>query len=217
MLCKIALILKKEEKPMVKSMKRALATVLAVALVMAPSMGVFATTVNNTASTTEAVVETVATPSVVGGIKSTVAGAYNVKSLGGVAVVTPVAAIKAAAGMTASETPYIAAYDVTAKKNPASSALLNTIAATQNASVISMVELDLSKKSAGKIVALNNGINIEMRLQLPKSAVVPGARYAVAYVAPGGAFAILPAVVTETGALAFYAKGGQGAYAVIRY
>lgn len=202
---------------MVKTMKRTLATVLAVVTVMAPAMSISATTVNNTAKA-EATVETVvATPSTVGGVKSTVAGFYNVKSLAGVAVATPVTTLKAAAGLKAGETPRITAYDLTAKKNPASSAVLNAIAASQNASVISALELDFTKASAGKIVALDSNLNIEMRLQLPKSAVVPGANYAVAYVAPGGAFAILPAVVTESGVLAFYAKGGQGAYAVIRY
>ena len=202
---------------MVKTMKRTLATVLAVVTVMAPAMSISATTVNNTAKA-EATVETVvATPSTVGGVKSTVAGFYNVKSLAGVAVATPVTTLKAAAGLKAGETPRITAYDLTAKKNPASSAVLNAIAASQNATVISALELDFTKASAGKIVALDSNLNIEMRLQLPKSAVVPGANYAVAYVAPGGAFAILPAVVTESGVLAFYAKGGQGAYAVIRY
>ena len=205
---------------MVKTMKRTLATVLAVVTVMAPAMSISATTVNNTAkaeAVAEATVETVVTPSTVGGVKSTVAGFYNVKSLAGVAVATPVTTLKAAAGLKAGETPRITAYDLTAKKNPASSAVLNAIAASQNASVISALELDFTKASAGKIVALDSNLNIEMRLQLPKSAVVPGANYAVAYVAPGGAFAILPAVVTESGVLAFYAKGGQGAYAVIRY
>ena len=205
---------------MVKTMKRTLATVLAVVTVMAPAMSISATTVNNTAkaeAVAEATVETVVTPSTVGGVKSTVAGFYNVKSLAGVAVATPVATLKAAAGLKAGETPRITAYDLTAKKNPASTAVLNAIAASQNATVISALELDFTKASAGKIVALGSDLNIEMRLQLPKSAVVPGANYAVAYVAPGGAFAILPAVVTESGVLAFYAKGGQGAYAVIRY
>ena len=205
---------------MVKTMKRTLATVLAVVTVMAPAMSISATTVNNTAkaeAVAEATVETVVTPSTVGGVKSTVAGFYNVKSLAGVAVATPVTTLKAAAGLKAGETPRITAYDLTAKKNPASSAVLNAIAASQNAAVISALELDFTKASAGKIVALDSNLNIEMRLQLPKSAVVPGANYAVAYVAPGGAFAILPAVVTESGVLAFYAKGGQGAYAVIRY
>ena len=201
---------------MVKTMKRTLATVLAVVTVMAPAMSISATTtVNNTAKAT---VETVvATPSTVGGVKSTVAGFYNVKSLGGVAVATPVATLKTAAGLKAGETPRITAYDLTAKKNPASSAVLKAIATSQKATVISSLELDFTKASAGKIVALGSNLNIEMRMQLPKSAVVPGANYAVAYVAPGGAFAILPAVVNESGVLAFYAKGGQGAYAVIRY
>ena len=202
---------------MVKTMKRTLATVLAVVTVMAPAMSISATTVNNTAKA-EATVETVvATPSTVGGVKSTVAGFYNVKSLAGVAVATPVATLKTAAGLKAGETPRITAYDLSAKKNPASSAVLKAIATSQKATVISALELDFTKASAGKIVALDSNLNIEMRLQLPKSAVVPGANYAVAYVAPGGAFAILPAVVTESGVLAFYAKGGQGAYAVIRY
>ena len=205
---------------MVKTMKRTLATVLAVVTVMAPAMSISATTVNNTAkaeAVAEATVETVVTPSTVGGVKSTVAGFYNVKSLAGVAVATPVATLKTAAGLKAGETPRITAYDLSAKKNPASSAVLNAIATSQKAKVISALELDFTKASAGKIVALDSNLNIEMRLQLPKSAVVPGANYAVAYVAPGGAFAILPAVVTESGVLAFYAKGGQGAYAVIRY
>ena len=203
---------------MVKTMKRTLATVLAVVTVMAPAMSISATTTVNNTAKAEATVETVvATPSTVGGVKSTVAGFYNVKSLAGVAVATPVATLKAAAGLKAGETPRITAYDLTAKKNPESSAVLNAIAASQNAAVISALELDFTKASAGKIVALDSNLNIEMRLQLPKSAVVPGANYAVAYVAPGGAFAILPAVVTESGVLAFYAKGGQGAYAVIRY
>lgn len=203
---------------MVKTMKRTLATVLAVVTVMAPAMSISATTTVNNTAKAEATVETVvATPSTVSGVKSTVAGFYNVKSLAGVAVATPVATLKTAAGLKAGETPRITAYDLSAKKNPASSAVLNAIATSQKAKVISALELDFTKASSGKIVALDSNLNIEMRLQLPKSAVVPGANYAVAYVAPGGAFAILPAVVTESGVLAFYAKGGQGAYAVIRY
>lgn len=217
---------------MVSRMKKSLAVLLAVATVAGSSSTAFAASSSTTpttpceaassveaaASVTSSSVEvaTVPTTSSAAGIKTTVAGAYLAKSVTGLAVTSSVADLKASLGLAANETPYLIAYDLTSKKNPASFAALDAAAASQNATVVAKFELDFAKRAGNKLTMLNGG-KIPMLVGIKVADFVAGANYAVICVTPGGAVSVIPAAVVASGALGFEAVAGQAAYAVVRY
>lgn len=221
---------------MIKRMKKSLVVLLALATVASMSAVAFAvprslppgssdtpivateesTGTSAISATTVVEVPSIPTTSSVAGIKSTVGGAFLAKSVSGVAVTAPVADLKAALGVASNESLYLAVYDVTAKKNPASSALLDAVAASQNAVVVTKIEMDFAKRTGNKLQMLNGGA-VPMLIALNAKDFVAGANYAVVRVAAGGAVSIIPAVVNESGILAFEAVAGQAAYAIIRY
>lgn len=211
---------------MVSRMKKSLAVLLAVATVAGSSLTAFAASSSTTPTTpaeaassvTSSSVEvaTVPTTSSVAGIKTTVAGAYLAKSVTGLAVTSSVADLKASLGLAANETPYLIAYDLTSKKNPASFAALDAAAASQNATVVAKFELDFAKRAGNKLTMLNGG-KIPMLVGIKVADFVAGANYAVICVTPGGAVSVIPATVVASGALSFEAVAGQAAYAVVRY
>lgn len=210
---------------MLNRMKRVLAASLTVALVVAPCAGAYAATETNTSSSTSTSTESttsesvaeVATTSSAGGVTTSTPGVYTAKSVNGSAVATPAATIASAFGLASNEKAYTKVYDLTAKKSPAAAAVLNAVAATQNAAVGPMINIEFGKMTAGKYSLLPKTGAIEMRLALPKNFVQAGATYAVVRVSEGGLFEIIPASVDANGNLAFVTNGGQGAYAVIRY
>lgn len=211
---------------MVSKMKKSLAVLLAVASVAGLSLTAFASSSSTTPTTTAAAaisatsssveIATIPTTSSVAGIKTTVVGAYLAKSVTGLAVTSSVADLKASLGLAANETPYLIAYDLTSKKNPASFAALDAAAASQNATVIAKFELDFAKRAGSKLTMLNGG-KIPMLVGIKASDFVAGANYAVICVTPGGAVSVIPAAVVASGALGFEAVAGQAAYAVVRY
>ena len=217
---------------MLNRMKRVLAATLAVALVMAPCMGVYATTTTNTSSSSSSGSSSgssstseesgtpaaeVPTTSSVGGVRTATAGIYLARSVNGSIVATPAATISAAFGLASNEQPFTKVYDFTAGKSPAAAGVLNAVAATQNATVGPMINIELGKMTDGRYSLLPKTGAIEVRLGLPANFLVAGARYAVIRVSEGGLFEIIPAAVDANGNLAFITNGGQGAYAVIRY
>ena len=212
---------------MLNRMKRVLAASLAVALVMAPCIGAYATTTTNTSSSsgsssststeTETPAPEVPTTSSVGGVKTATAGVYMAKSVNGSAVSTPAASISAAFGLASNEKPYTKVYDFSPKKSTEANKLLDAIAATQGAVVGPKINIEFGKMTAGKYSLLPKTGAIEMRLGLPGNFFVAGAKYAVIRVSEGGIHEIIPAAVDANGNLAFFTNGGQGAYAIIRY
>lgn len=213
-----------------RSLKKVLSVVLATSMVMAMGVFTFATpTQTNTdpapAATVEptpAVVEEtpapVVTETTVAGVKSTVEGSVVAKSIEAFAIAAPKAELAANYGLAQGETAVVAVSDFDSKGSKAAQNVISFVASSQNAVVGPSININLAKKSGGKLVALaQDGAQVPTFISLPKKFYTPGATYAVICVRPGGGFSILPAAVDANGNLAFFITGGQGTYSVIKY
>ena len=171
---------------------------------------------SDSSSAAEAVAVT--TTSTVSGVgTSTVAGAYSVNTLAGVAIRESAAAIAAEAGLSANEKAYVRAYDITAKKSPAAFASINAAAASVGGTVIGAVNIDLGKLSGGKFAQLAAGVSVPTTIGIPGGKVDASKTYAVVKVLPGGATEILADQDTNPNTVTFNITGGLAAYAVIAY
>ncbi len=196
-----------------KSLKKVLATALALSLVMAPVMGVNASTDNNApseGSSTSVSAEVAATiPETstisVGGkyMTSTVKGAYMSKTIPGTVVVTDKATLAAGYGLVPGEQPYVRVYDISEAKS---------------GTVVATVNVELGKLAGGKFSLLEpGGAPITMAFGIPKNAVKPGYAYAMICVRPGGVIEVLPDLDADPNTVTFSTTGGLGAYAMIMY
>ena len=231
---------KEEKKMKSKSLKKALAAMLALSLVMAPVMGVSAApgtsgndatgkvTTNSNASTesntsvsaAEAVVIPATSSVKVGGkvLVTTIKGAYMSKTIPGTVVMTDKAAIAAAYGLAAGEQPYVRIYDISEKKSPAALASINAAAGAVGGTVVATVNMELGKLAGGKFSLLaQGGAPITMVFGIPKTAVKAGYAYAMLCVRPGGMVEVLPDLDTDPNTITFNTTGGLGAYAMIMY
>lgn len=211
--------------------KKLMVGALTAALVMAPAMGVFAssTTSGSTETTVEKAVAastsgeitTVAeipSTSTVAGVKSTVSGVYLATSVNGSVVTTAAAAISEAYGLTGSEKPYAKFSNLDPKKSPLAKQAIDLAAASQGAVVGPMLNVELGKMSGGKYSLLPaDGAAIRLSFGIPKSFAQDGKTYAVIVVRAGGAVSILPDVDTNPATVTFDTTGGAGAYAIIKY
>ncbi len=207
-----------------KIVKKVLAVAMAASMVVMPlTVGATDSSSSSSDSTTVTAAEAagVTTTSTVnaGGtvLKSSTAGAYSVKTLSGVAVKSTVSEIKAAAGMAANETPFVKAYDITAKKSPAAYASINSAAESMGATVTGAVNIDLGKVTGGKYTELPAGVSVPTTIGIPGGKVDPTKTYAVVKVLPGGATEILQDQDTNPNTVTFNITGGLAAYAVIAY
>lgn len=212
-----------------KTLKKVLAAALAMSLVMAPVVGVNASTNNNapvdegsgSSATTEQVVEAPRTSTVsVGGrvLTSTVKGAYMSVKIPGTVVITDKATLAAGYGIGAGETPYVRVYDITEKNSPAAMASINAVAGAIGGNVVGTVNLELGKMAGGKFSLLaQGGAPISMVFGIPKNAVRPGYAYAMVCIRPGGAYEILPDLDADPNTVTFNTTGGLGAYAIVAY
>lgn len=215
----------------VSVIKKLMMAALTASLVMAPAMGVFAsttaggstaTTVEDTvAASTSGEVTTVAeipSASSVAGVASTVTGAYLATSVSGTAITTGVAAIKEGYGLTGSEKPYAKFANLDAKKSPLAKQAIDLAAASQGAVVGPMLNVELGKMSGGKYSLLPaDGPAIRLSFGIPKSFAQDGKTYAVVVVRPGGVVSILTDIDTNPNTVTFDTTGGAGAYAIIKY
>ena len=211
-----------------KSLKKVLATALALSLVMAPVMGVNASTDNNApseGSSTSVSAEVAATiPETstisVGGkyMTSTVKGAYMSKTIPGTVVVTDKATLAAGYGLVPGEQPYVRVYDISEAKSPAAMASINAAAGAVGGTVVATVNVELGKLAGGKFSLLEpGGAPITMAFGIPKDAVKPGYAYAMICVRPGGIIEVLPDLDADPNTVTFSTTGGLGAYAMIMY
>lgn len=211
-----------------KSLKKVLATALALSLVMAPVMGVNATTTNSNSSTDSntsvSAAETVTIPVTssvsVGGklLTTTVKGAYMSKAIPGTVVMTDKAALSAAYGLAAGEQPYVRIYDISEKKSPAAMASINAAAGAVGGTVVATVNMEQGKLAGGKFSLLaQGGAPITMVFGIPKTAVKAGYAYAMICVRPGGMIEVLPDLDADPNTVTFNTTGGLGAYAMIMY
>ena len=225
-----------------KLMKKVLATTLAATLLVAPAITAGATTDSSSAPTPSATapaatapaatsstssgggsqstpepsaVERAGSVSVAGTvIKSDVAGAYWVKTLAGVAVRQSSATIKTAAGLANNETPFVRAYDITAKKSPAAFASFEGAAAAVGGTVLGAVNIDLGKLADRKFSSLDAGVKVPTTIGVANA---NGRTLAVVKVVPGGATEILQDQDDNPDTVTFDIQGGLAAYAVIAF
>lgn len=223
----------------VKFTKRILSGALAFALVMAPSIGAFATnnpgTVNPgnvsgntvsssdntgsgsfTASTVE-VFKQVQSTSTVAGVKSTVGGAYLLQKGVAVAVTTPSANISQAFELGAGETPYVKAFDMDVKKSNLAKASLDMAAAAFGGTNVGYIQMEIGKMTNGEYSLLQAGPDVTISFSIPAEAQSAGARYAVIRVVEGGAFTLLENTSTTPGVVSFTTTGGAAAYAIVKF
>lgn len=205
------------------SIKKSLATVLAVCLVIGSTMTVCAAPSSSQASASSggaaAVVTT--TPSLmINGVKavSTVKGLYAAKSVQGAVVLTPLAELKAAYGMGADQTPYLIMMDTDTKKSHLAMDSLNAAAVALGATMGPVVNINLGAMTAGKFAPLSaDGADVAFTVGLPKTFVQADANYAVICVRQGGAVSVLYDTDTDPNTVTFNMKGGLGCYAIVKY
>lgn len=146
-------------------------------------------------------------------VRSTIAGTTIVKSLQGVAVITPMADIKASLGLTGSQTPYMIAYDTSAKKSPLAMNCVNAAIEAAGGTFVTAINVDLCAKENGRIVKLSNG-SAAMVAGLPKTANQSKSYYVVC-VQPGGVITILQDQDTNPATVTFEIKAGLATYAIV--
>ena len=223
-----------------KSMKKVLAAALALSLVMAPVVGVNASSVSGNSSvsgsstsnrptdeasstsvsTAEAVeIPTTSSVTVNGQVlTTTVKGAYMSKTVPGTVVVTAADTIAANYGLEAGEQPYVRIYDINEDNSPAALASINAAADAIGGTVVATVNIELGKLSGGKFALLaQGGAPIAMTFGIPRNMVNAGYTYAMICVRPGGAVEILPDQDLDPNTVTFATTGGLGAYALIAY
>lgn len=212
--------------------KKSLVCALTAALVMAPVMGVSAREVTTdpptndsvvTAAagteTVEAAVRAIATTSSVGGVKSTVSGAYLVKKVNGVAFTTPLNDILAGYNIGSGEKAYALVWDLDPQKSNLAQAVIDSVAASLGAEVGPVLNIELGKKdAAGKYSLLpQDGPAVTVMVGIPASFAQDGKTFAVVRVRPGGAVSILADVDADPNTVTFTTTGGAGAYAIVKY
>lgn len=146
-------------------------------------------------------------------VKTTIAGAVIVKSVQGVAVVTPLESVKASLGLKGNETPYIIVFDTNAKKSPLAMECVNAAVTAMGGQYVTAINVELGAKSNGKFVSLSNG-NAAMMLGLPKNADT-SKTYSVVCVQPKGVVTILEDQDTNPATVTFEIKAGLGTYALV--
>ena len=211
----------------VKFTKRILSGALAVALVMAPSVGAFAKT--TTSATAPATTQTVApvvvnpfkdvqTTSTVAGVKSEVPGAYLLQKGVAVAITSNAASIAEGYTFAKGETPYAKVFDMDVKKSVNAKASLDFVAQAYGGTNVAYIDMELGKMSAdGKYTLLPDGAGIAATFSIPKDALTAGAKYAVVRVVSGGAFTLLEDTDSNPETISFVTKGGAGAYSIVKY
>ena len=217
-----------------KSSMKLLITILAVILMIIPALTSCGKTNSETESDTEPVVlstnygtavetsswsstsataEATSTVSVGGVvIKSQISGAYSIKGFQGFAVRMGADAIRALAGIAG--TPFVRAYDITAKSSQEAFATINAAAASVGATVLGAINVDLGQMNGGKFTSLPNTVAVPATIGV---AAAGGRKLAVVKVLPGGAFEILQDTDEVAVTVTFSITGGLAAYAVIAY
>ena len=146
-------------------------------------------------------------------VRTTIAGAYDVKVLQGAAVTTPLAEVAASLGLTGSQTPYIMVFDTDPKKSNLAMNCVNAAAESLGGQVVCAINVTLGAKENGRLVTLTNG-SAGMVVGLPKNAD-PSKTYSVVRVQPGGVITILNDVDSSPATVTFDVSAGIGTYGIV--
>lgn len=145
-------------------------------------------------------------------VHTTIGGCYAAKSVAGCAIVTSLADVKAALGLSAGQDPYIIIYDTDYNKSSKAMASINAAAEALGAKVLTALNIELGAKQDGKFVTLTNG-SIGMVAGIPNAD--PSKTYSVICVQPGGAITILDDLDMDPSTITFEVSAGLGTYAVV--
>lgn len=146
-------------------------------------------------------------------VKTSIGGSYSVKTLQGVAVITPVADLSAKLGLKGSQTPHISVFDTDVKKSHLAMDCVNTAAEALGGKVVTAINVTLDAKENGKLVELSTG-SAGMVVGLPKNADT-SKTYAVVCVQPGGVITVLKDQDNSPATVTFEVKAGLATYGVV--
>lgn len=156
-------------------------------------------------------------------VTSTMEGNFTAKSVAGAAIKTPKADISKALGLKENETAKVATWDITPTSSPL--AYQSLVAGAQSVSgeigpaiQVNILKTGLYLKSDGTLDddAYEMAGTVDMVVGIPASFYVPGARYAVSHVLPGGKYEILEDTDDDPLTVSFPVSAGRGAYALVR-
>ncbi|SFC61548.1 hypothetical protein [Butyrivibrio sp. YAB3001] len=149
----------------------------------------------------------------VAGVVSTFAGSYRVKRLNGFAIRTSLADFRTLAGLKAGQTPWVRAYDITAKTSPAAFASIDAVVAQLGGKVVGAINVDLGILDGGKFAQLPNTVSARASVGIPGANA--NKRYVVVAVYPGGETEVIEDLDTVLGTFSFNIRGGLAAYALV--
>lgn len=145
-------------------------------------------------------------------VQTTVGGVYFTKAVAGVAVVTPLADVKASLGLTDSMTPHVILFDTDVKKSHLAMQCVNDAIAAYGGNFVTALNIDLGARQGGKRVSLSNG-SAGLMIGLPKNADLTKTYYVVC-VQPGGVVTVLEDADESPASVTFEIKAGLGTYAI---
>lgn len=146
-------------------------------------------------------------------VRTTVAGAYDVKTVQGAAVTTPAADVRANLGLAAGQTPYIMVFDTNPQKSNLAMACVNAAAEALKGTTVATLNIDLYAKQSGKLIRLSKG-SVGMVVGLPKNADT-SKTYSIVCVQPGGVVTILEDQDASPTTVTFEVKAGLGTYGIV--
>ena len=146
-------------------------------------------------------------------VKTSVAGVYAAQKVQGVAVTTPLAAVKTSLGLSGSQTPAIIIYDTDENKSYRAMECVNAAAEAINGTVVASMNIDLGAKENGKWVTLSSG-SVGLVAGLPGDADT-SREYCAICVQPGGVVTILEDQDTNPATVTFEVQAGLGTYAIV--
>lgn len=145
-------------------------------------------------------------------VRTSVAGVYAAQKVQGVAVVTPLSAVKTSLGLAGNQTPAIIIYDTDEKKSYRAMECVNAAAGAIGGTVVATMNIDLGAKESGKWVTLSSG-TVGLVTGLPKGADTTK-EYCAICVQPGGIITILEDQDLNPATVTFEVQAGLGTYAI---
>lgn len=137
-------------------------------------------------------------------VKSTVTGSYSAKSVQGIVVATPAAAVNAALGVAEGEQAYVTVAD--SNYGPQAQQCVENAAAALGTEVGPVLDIFAGKLSGGSFKTVAKaGQLVEFKVGVPANFVLkPGYELAVIRVEAGGAVTVLPNWSADASTLSFF-------------
>ena len=206
-----------------KLVKRVLAVTMAASMIVMPlTVGATDSAESSSSDTTVTATqaEEVSTTSqvVAGGtvVKNELPGAFQIapsSPISGIAVRQGADTIKASAGLSKNQTPFIRVYTLDPNKSKAVYASFNAAAEVYGGSVVAAINSDLGALTGGKFESLPEGVSVPVTIGIKN--FDPNAEYYIIKVSKQGEIEKIPATI-ENGKATFNITGGLSAYALMK-